>query len=80
MSIWTLFGCVFVMGIFVFLSLCFCFPLIVCVQFGLISLNEMFCLCSCTVFLYFRACCGCLILKFFGFLFEFEFAGFVFLF
>ena len=88
LSIWTLFGCVFVMGIFVFLSLCFCFSWIVCVfslgwfrwrRCSICVLVPFSCILEHVVFVLW-ACCGWLILKFSGFLFEFEFAGFVFLF
>ena len=72
-----LFDCVLINFLFEHMDsfwLCFCygdfciFELVLlfslnslCVQFGLISLKEMFYLCSCTVFLYFRACCVCIV-------------------
>ena len=86
LSIWTLFGCVSIMGIFVFLSLCFCFPWIDCVNLGWFCWRRCYVcvlvLFSCIlehVVIILWACCVWLILKFSGFLFEFEFAGFVFL-
>ena len=84
LSIWTLFGCVFVMGILVFLSLCFCFPWIVCV-FNLDWFHWRRCSACVLVFLehvvfVLWACCGWLILKFSGFCLNLNLLGLYFCF
>ena len=82
--IWTLFGCIFVIRIFCIFELLLLFSLnSLCVQFGLISLKEMFCLCSCIlehVVFVLWACCGWLILKFSGFLLNLNLLGLYFCF